>query len=61
MQKEQKGHKIYKQKKQSKHMTKRHISLLIPLDLYKQFSKKCIDLNKTKTKVLIELIENFLK
>ena len=40
---------------------KRQISFFIETELWKKFAKKCIDLSKSKTKVLQELIEKFLK
>ena len=41
-------------------MGKRQISFFIDNELFKEFSKKCIDLDKKKTQVLIELIKKFL-
>lgn len=41
-------------------MGKRQVSFFIDNDLYKQFSKKCIDIDKNKTKVLVELIRKFV-
>jgi len=40
---------------------KRQVSFWIETELWKNFSKKCIDANKTKTEILIELISKFLK
>jgi hypothetical protein len=33
----------------------------LPMDLYKGFAKKCIDLNTHMNEVQIELIEKFVK
>ncbi len=30
-------------------------------EMYKEFSKRCIDLEKSKTDVLVQLIKDFLK
>ncbi len=38
---------------------KKQVSFFIEIELWKKFAKKCIDKNKSKTKVLIELIEDF--
>jgi hypothetical protein len=38
---------------------KRQVSFFIETDLWKKFSKKCIDADKSKTEVLTELIEKF--
>ena len=40
--------------------SKRQVSFFIETDLWKKFSKKCIDVDKKKTQVLKELIEKFL-
>jgi hypothetical protein len=40
---------------------KRQVSFFIETDLWKQFSKKCIDKDKSKTEVLVELIKEFVK
>ena len=40
---------------------KRQISFFIETDLWKKFSKKCIDVDKSKTKVLKQFIEKFIK
>lgn len=42
-------------------MTRRQLNFDIPDKLYKDFAKKCIDIDKKKNKVLIELITDFLK
>jgi len=42
-------------------MRRRQLSFDIDTELYKEFSKKCIDLDKRKTEVLIGLIKDFLK
>jgi len=42
-------------------MGRRQISFNIDNNLYKEFSKKCIDIDKKKTDVLITLIKEFLK
>ena len=42
-------------------MGKRQVSFFIENELYKEFSKKCIDLDKSKTKVLAEMIRKFVK
>lgn len=42
-------------------MAKRQISFFIEKELWKSFSKKCIDLDKSKTEVLVGLIKDFLK
>jgi len=39
--------------------SKRQVSFFIETDLWKKFSKKCIDVDKSKTEVLTELIEKF--
>ncbi len=39
---------------------KRQISFFIETELWKKFSKKCIDVDKKKTQVLKELILEFL-
>ena len=40
---------------------KRQVSFFIEKELWKEFSKKCIDKDKSKTEVLVELIKEFLK
>lgn len=40
---------------------KRQVSFFIESDLWKLFSKKCIDIDKSKTEVLIKLIKNFVE
>ena len=40
---------------------KRQISFFIESETWKKFSKKCIDKDKSKTEVLRELIESFIK
>jgi len=42
-------------------MAKRQVSFFIETELFKQFSKKCIDQDKNKTEVLVSLISEFLK
>lgn len=42
-------------------MARRQVSFFIDLELFKQFSKKCIDKDKSKTEILVELIEKFIK
>lgn len=42
-------------------MGKRQVSFFIDNDLFKKFSKKCIDVEKSKTEVLVKLIEDFVK
>ena len=42
-------------------MGKRQVSFFIDNDLFKEFSKKCIDKDKSKTEVLAELIQKFVK
>ncbi len=42
-------------------MGKRQVSFFIDNDLFKKFSKKCIDVEKSKTDVLVELIKEFIK
>ena len=39
---------------------KRQVSFFIETELWKKFSKKCIDKDKSKTKVLTELIMKFV-
>ncbi|UCD20619.1 MAG: hypothetical protein JSW08_02475 [archaeon] len=39
---------------------KRQVSFFIETDLWKKFSKKCIDKDKSKTEALVELIKGFL-
>lgn len=39
---------------------KRQVSFFIERNLWKDFSKKCIDLDRSKTDVLKELIEKFV-
>jgi len=40
---------------------KRQISLFIETELWKEFSKKCIDKDKSKTEAIVELIKKFLR
>jgi len=40
---------------------KKQINIFISKTLWQKFAKKCIDLDKAKTKVLNELIEKFVK
>jgi len=42
-------------------MGKRQVSFFIDNVLFKKFSKKCIDVEKSKTQVLVILIEDFVK
>ena len=42
-------------------VSKRQVSFFIETDLWKDFSKKCIDVGKTKTVILRELIGDFVK
>ena len=41
--------------------SKRQVSFFIETDLWKKFSKKCIDIDRTKTDVLKELIQKFVQ
>jgi hypothetical protein len=41
--------------------SKRQVSFFVDAEKWKQFSKKCIDKDKSKTEILTELIERFLK
>ena len=41
--------------------SKRQVSFFIETEIWKSFSKKCIDIDKSKTQVLKELIEKFVK
>jgi len=41
-------------------MGKRQVSFFIDNEIYKEFSKKCIDLNKSKTQIFTDLIKKFL-
>jgi len=41
--------------------SKRQVSFFIDTDLWKIFSKKCIDVDKSKTDVLVKLIKNFIE
>jgi hypothetical protein len=40
---------------------KRQISFFIETELWKTFSKKCIDKDRSKTEILVELIRKFIK
>jgi len=40
---------------------KKQINFFIETELWKQFSKKCIDKDKSKTEIIVELIKKFLK
>ena len=42
-------------------MSKRQISFFVDTQLWKLFSKKCIDVDKSKTEVLVESIKDFVK
>jgi len=39
---------------------KRQVSFFIETELWKKFSKKCIDKDKSKTEIIVELIKKFL-
>lgn len=39
---------------------KKQINFFIETELWRKFSKKCIDEDKSKTEVLIELIKKFV-
>ena len=41
--------------------SKRQVSFFIETELWKEFSKKCIDHDKSKTEVLKDLIEGYTK
>ena len=41
-------------------MARRLVSFFIETELFKQFGKKCIDEDKSKTEVLVELIKKFV-
>jgi len=41
--------------------SKRQVSFFIETELWKKFSKKCIDEGKTKTSILKDLIKEFTK
>ena len=40
---------------------KKQINFFVDAELWKDFSKKCIDKDKSKTEVLVELINEYLK
>ena len=40
---------------------KRQVSFFIGTELWKKFSKKCIDEDKSKTEILVSLIDEFVK
>ena len=40
---------------------KRQVSFFIDTEIWKAFSKKCIDVDKAKTEVMVDLIKQFLK
>lgn len=40
---------------------KRQISFFIEKELWKKFSKKCIDKDKSKTEIIVELIRKFIE
>jgi len=40
---------------------KKQINFFIETELWKKFSKKCIDKDKSKTEVLVELIRKFIE
>ncbi len=42
-------------------VSKRQVSFFIETSLWKEFSKKCIDLDKSKTEVLKNLIKDFVR
>ncbi len=42
-------------------MGRRQLNFDIDNELYKEFSKKCIDIEKKKNEVLIKLIKDFIK
>lgn len=41
-------------------MAKKQINFYVDMELWREFSKKCIDKDKTKTEILIELIKRFI-
>ena len=40
--------------------SKRQVSFFIETELWKKFSKKCIDEDKSKTEILVNLIKKFV-
>lgn len=40
---------------------KRQLSFFIETELWKKFSKKCIDEDKSKTEILVDLIKKFIE
>ena len=40
---------------------KKQINFFVDAELWRDFSKKCIDEDKSKTEVLIELIKKYVK
>jgi len=40
---------------------KRQVSFFIETELWKEFSKKCIDKDKSKTEIIVGLVENFVE
>lgn len=55
---------LFKEKMSTIYMDKsklRQITFFIPEDLFKEFSKKCIDDDKSKTDVLLEKIKEYIK
>jgi hypothetical protein len=40
---------------------KRQVSFFIETELWKKFSKKCIDKDKSKTEILVDLIKKFVE
>ncbi len=40
---------------------KKQINFFIETELWKKFSKKCIDKDKSKTEILVNLINEFVK
>ena len=40
---------------------KRQVSFFVETELWKEFSKKCIDKDKSKTEILVDLIEKFVE
>jgi len=40
---------------------KRQVSFFIETELWKKFSKRCIDEDKSKTEILVDLIKKFVE
>ncbi len=40
---------------------KKQINFFVEAELWREFSKKCIDEDKSKTEILIELIKKYVK